>query len=241
MTMVLESTRTLDELAASINEGHSEVLAHIGAALQRAITIGEALIEAKRLVPYGQWEMWLNEHVTLAHSVCRDYVRIATHQTLIPPHIQGPAAAKIYLRDLPGSSGTRNTEIPDEVILTVKRLRSTGLSERKVAALTGVSKNTVARATAQPGTVRYDEGRAREQRRADKRTQAILQRRRRDRGMAAIGGDWQEAYLGLRTATSAMVRAYAASDDPERQQALKAAMSRVRYAEDAIANIIGVG
>jgi len=71
------------ELAA-IGRPTSEMLTH-------AITIGEALDQAKQLVGYGNWENWLGTECGLSLRTARDYLRLFAHRARIEEVLQRAA------------------------------------------------------------------------------------------------------------------------------------------------------
>ena len=44
---------------------------------ERALAAGTALIEAKRLIPHGEWQPWLHENCGLSQRTARRYMTIA--------------------------------------------------------------------------------------------------------------------------------------------------------------------
>ena len=76
MTMT-ECSNRLPILAAEIRKAHADVQDAAKTAAERAIEAGHALIEAKALVPHGQWLPWLREHCALAERTAQVYMKIA--------------------------------------------------------------------------------------------------------------------------------------------------------------------
>jgi hypothetical protein len=74
----------LPVLAGEIRAAHEAVetatrtsLAAARTSLERAREAGEKLIEAKKLVPHGQWLAWLRDNVTFSVSVAERYMHLA--------------------------------------------------------------------------------------------------------------------------------------------------------------------
>lgn len=50
----------------------------IGKSLQGIIEAGQGLIEAKEIVPYGEWENWLGAEFNMSESTARRYMKVST-------------------------------------------------------------------------------------------------------------------------------------------------------------------
>jgi hypothetical protein len=68
--------RRLVVLAQEVREEHAAIEAIWRNALERAIAVGEKLIEAKSLVRHGEWGPWL-ESAGLPHRTASTYMRLA--------------------------------------------------------------------------------------------------------------------------------------------------------------------
>lgn len=94
---------TLEELAATANNGHALALEAAGHAISYSIAAGAALIEAKAQIPHGQWEQWIDANLDFTAGTARQYIRLATYRHLIPIALQtNQQRAMEYLRGLPG-------------------------------------------------------------------------------------------------------------------------------------------
>lgn len=67
----------LAALPRQINEAVREAEGHASLAVQAALKAGALLMQAKELVPHGQWESWLTENCTLAPRTARAYAAFA--------------------------------------------------------------------------------------------------------------------------------------------------------------------
>jgi hypothetical protein len=71
------SSNCLPVLAAEFRRAHADVQDAVKTAADRAITAGQALIEAKSLIKHGEWLPWLREHCALAERTAQLYMKIA--------------------------------------------------------------------------------------------------------------------------------------------------------------------
>jgi len=73
----LVTTTTADELAPRINEEHDACVRCVEQFASHAFKAGDLLIEAKGLVPHGQWLDWLAEHTDLSERTAQAYMQMA--------------------------------------------------------------------------------------------------------------------------------------------------------------------
>jgi len=69
--------RKLESLARKANAEHVRAEAAVGAALDHARKAGEYLIEAREIIPYGEWMAWLRQNCTFSERTARAYVQVA--------------------------------------------------------------------------------------------------------------------------------------------------------------------
>jgi hypothetical protein len=67
----------LPELAARIRHAHASTQNHAENAVRWAMDAGHRLIEAKELVPHGQWASWLQTNCHLSARTARRYMQLA--------------------------------------------------------------------------------------------------------------------------------------------------------------------
>lgn len=67
----------LPMLAVVAREAHEGVLGAAKTAAERSIEAGNALLEAKALLPHGQWLPWLREHCNIPERTAQLYMKIA--------------------------------------------------------------------------------------------------------------------------------------------------------------------
>lgn len=72
-----ENSNRLPVLVAEIRRAHADVQDAANTAAERAISAGHALLEAKELVPHGEWLPWLREHCALNERTAQLYMKVA--------------------------------------------------------------------------------------------------------------------------------------------------------------------
>lgn len=77
-----ESNR-LPVLAAGINMEHQECLTAMRQSLAHALAAGDMLVEAKSLVPHGEWLPWLADNCAIPKRTAQLYMRLAKHREFI--------------------------------------------------------------------------------------------------------------------------------------------------------------
>ncbi len=80
--------RQIELIAKAIQKEQQLCLALAGKTLQHAKRIGELLIEAKQMVPRGEWEEWLARCFNGKKSTAASYMRIATRWDELSPKVQ---------------------------------------------------------------------------------------------------------------------------------------------------------
>ena len=75
--MSTEIAYRLSALAKSINAEHKAAYAAFKQGFEHALRAGELLLEAKTVLPHGQWLPWLNENCTFSERTAQLYMRIA--------------------------------------------------------------------------------------------------------------------------------------------------------------------
>src|SRR5918996_452882 len=67
----------LDSLAFYIKRNHEWAHDHAHKAVDHALTTGKLLLQAKALVPHGQWGAWLKNNCSLTDRTAQRYMRVA--------------------------------------------------------------------------------------------------------------------------------------------------------------------
>jgi hypothetical protein len=76
-TVDTNHTHQLEVLAEGIRQEHAAIEGMWRATLDRAIALGEMLIDAKGLVGHGQWLPWVEDHAGLPRRTASRYMRLA--------------------------------------------------------------------------------------------------------------------------------------------------------------------
>ena len=70
-------------LVVQINTAHRNAGISASQAINSAAECGRLLIEAKAIVPHGEWEPWLEAHTEVGSRQAQKYMRLAEHWTEI--------------------------------------------------------------------------------------------------------------------------------------------------------------
>jgi hypothetical protein len=76
-SQVERTDMTLDELAEAIRKNEQNISLTLRTSLHHAAQSGLWLLEAKSLLPHGEWEPWVEKLGKPGHSTCRRYMQIA--------------------------------------------------------------------------------------------------------------------------------------------------------------------
>ena len=79
----LDPSARLAELAAAITGAHRSVLGAGRQMIEHAIACGEALHEARALVPRGEWLAWMADNVAVSVWTAHRYMRLATYRDAV--------------------------------------------------------------------------------------------------------------------------------------------------------------
>lgn len=134
----------LSDLSATIHREHDLARGANGDMLRHAIAAGEALIEAKRLVPSGEWIAWIVENAPAGKGYwcCQSYMRLATLKDQVDPGLSIGANLRL-LTGVDGASPGR-PKVEEDVKAEALRLYGEGnLSHYEIARRVGVSRSTV--------------------------------------------------------------------------------------------------
>jgi hypothetical protein len=103
------STLSIPDLAKAINERMSAMLTSFRMSVQRAIEIGELLVEAKDRVGHGKFETWLANNCQLSRASAARYMQLAKQRPKIEEQLAGKS---LNLRDLNLSTAQRLLAAP---------------------------------------------------------------------------------------------------------------------------------
>jgi Protein of unknown function (DUF3102) len=96
-TPMRPETGSLDDLASRIKTYHAAVLEHARNVVDKAISAGLLLKEAKSKVPYGEWLSWLKEHCELSERTAHRYMQLANNKRKIEDALRGKSATMATL------------------------------------------------------------------------------------------------------------------------------------------------
>lgn len=221
---------SLTELTREAIREHGLVLEAGASMVEHAILAGQALLKAKRHVPSGTFEQWL-EHsfdgVGVTPQTLRAYMRLARHQETLrrenPRTLQ--AARRLLAQQSAGDSRIDPTLVRD-----AQRLRQDGLTYAAIGKELGVSMNT-ARRYANPKRASYETEYHKRRTHAARRA---LRRAERDAAAKKVGGDLSHAYSYLRKALEALDCASESSGNAEAKAVVHSVMNSLYNGEDQL-------
>src|ERR1700678_1472142 len=79
----LARSNSLTDISARIRVAHQATSEALKSSIEHALTAGELLIEAKKLVPHGQWLPWLEKHCEMSSRTAQLYMRVAKNRAEI--------------------------------------------------------------------------------------------------------------------------------------------------------------
>ncbi len=88
----LAASNSLADLAVRIKAEHAAAAASLRESVRHAIAAGEMLVEAKAMVPHGQWLPWLADHVAISERTAQLYMRIAKNRTEVEAQMRNGVA-----------------------------------------------------------------------------------------------------------------------------------------------------
>lgn len=221
---------TLRELANAAKREHAMVLNVGSEMIGHAIAAGDALLEAKKLVPRGGWEDWLVENLDYSMTTAQTYMRFARHrEQLVDAQALTIAGARRLLH------GAAQSNVDEDLQHEARRLRKTKRDGRPmaysdIAERLGVPQPTVWR-WCNPEAERRRLAQARQRSMAGRRA---LKRQERDRAVKKKGGAVADSYAYIRRAALALDEAREDETDPEVKRHISAALDRLYRVEDEI-------
>lgn len=246
---------SLEELAAAANREHGAGRRAAGEALAHWIATGDVLLIARAhfmegalsdgdggRIRRGEWRQWLRDYFDGGVATGTSCMRLAKYQKEIAAEgINTIKPAEAYLRGLPPVGEEDHNLYGKRIREEAHRLYSTGITQREVGRLLGVSHCTVSRWVADGGGAekRYaDKRRAKEQR---SRVEARIKRQlEREATMRKVGGSVAESYSMIRKTLGVFDRAHSEAEDREIRAALSSAMAKLHAAEDEIVKALGI-
>lgn len=250
-SITISSDLTLEEIAALINGSHDIAEQHFRKSVNHALAAGHALLQARELIPSGEWTAWCRANLTLSDETVRRYSLLALHHKVIERHCPSSIkGAELLLRRLDlgmshpgGSVSPRQSPWSPEIIAEVKRLHGEGWPITQIEAALGGSPSRKAISyildpQRQQEIARKYHQKRKEQKRMLKwaREQRLKQEeaaRRRD-SVQTRGKSAALAYSLIRQALQALQCAYDETGDADFKKAISSAMQSVYNAEEAV-------
>lgn len=143
---VVGSPDRLAQLAETIRREYAATRRSAEEMLRHAIACGHALIEAKELVPKGEWTRWLEDvsPLGLTPGTLHAYIRLAHLEEHVDP-TASMDTNKMLLRGLPGvSKGRKLGVVPEEKDTAIEAIRAGEVTITEAASRLHVSRQTVA-------------------------------------------------------------------------------------------------
>lgn len=236
-----EPAARVAELARIANEQGNIVLLRGEQMLEAAILCGHALLEAQRLVGWGSWEPWLDEHFSQSRVTAAVYMRCATYEEIVRSSgVTSIAAARRLLAAMAEETGERRPNAAQaELAAKAKELKAQGLTHREVASMLDVPVEQITYWTNPDAYRKRIASNRRRKQRADAARRALA-RQTRDEAIRKIKGPSSEAYSLLRKAAQALDHAQAEADTPEVRAAMLTALGKVHDAEDELVTALGI-
>lgn len=92
MTDLLSLSNSLSDLSARIRVEHHATSAALKSSVEHAMAAGDLLLEAKALVPHGQWLPWLAEHCEMSERTAQLYMRTAKNRAAVELQMRNTVA-----------------------------------------------------------------------------------------------------------------------------------------------------
>jgi hypothetical protein len=147
---VREPDERLSSLVAVIAEHHERAMEAGRALLEHAIACGDALLEAKALVPPGEWTQWVETNLPdgVRLTMTRNYMRLAALKERVDPDLS--VAGNIRL--LAGVEGVAKgtPRIAEDIKDEARRMKDEGVPIAEIARRLDTTKHSV-RAWTIPG------------------------------------------------------------------------------------------
>ena len=231
---------TLEELAATANREYQAGIDVAGRALQHWFAAGEALMEARMMVPPGEWLRWVSANFNGQRSRAQTLIRFATYRQQIEAEgLKEIDNVSVYLRGLPDAN-SRGRPKDDARAAEGVRLRKAGLTFREIGDLLGVAPGTVMR-WQDPERYRLIARERMARSRARQRAVRDAEKqKKRDAAVRKEGGPLADTYSFIRRGLQSADKAHEQAKDRERRACISAAIAKMHGAEDEIIRALGV-
>ena len=116
-------------LAPTLDQLTVEVKFYLGQVAQNIIEVGKRLIQAKALLPHGEWGNWLKDNFNLTQQSANRFMRVAERFGKLNINVQFQSTQMITMLELPAdeteafieAQAAAGTPVED---MTVKNLRA---------------------------------------------------------------------------------------------------------------------
>lgn len=233
MTSTTLDRAPLTGLADTANHEYAEAERAAASALEHAILAGRALAAARRIVPPGAWQAWVETNFHGSYPTAYLFERLAAHSTKIQ---NAGVTTVVEARDFlvrEGLGTGHRMKAPASVIAEAKRMAAAGMSASEISRQIGWSDTTVAK-WVDPKRAQKHRETVNARRRNRKLAAAVQRRAERDSLAARAGGGVAEAYSRTRKLAQLLDRVLAGTDGREQRAAINAALTHLHSAEDEI-------
>lgn len=231
----------LVDLATVINQEHALTYYATLDALEHAILCGEALIEAQKEVPTGQWTKWCEANLEIKSGTISNYIRIATYRQHLLAADDRPRtinAAVNYLQAIEAPRLVTPTGRSRFDVEEAKRLREMGMSYDAIGEMLGVSGAAV-NFRLEPEATREHVRRKKQKVDAKRAAEREEYQKMLDIGVASHGGVLAVAYSQLRRCEYVIQKEMATTDNATGWE-LRKALVAIHRAEDVVLHILGI-
>lgn len=229
----------LAELLEVISREHALAIEAGENLLTHAIRCGEALIEARTIVPRGQWLKWLGDNrdsLGCHHGSIYRYMRVAHYRIQIEQSgVESINAAQILVRRAPALRNPHNWNHPDQRDMDeARRLWTEGdLTKTQISEILGVNRTSIYQWLRDDNSQKRYLAARRKRRATLAAERAILKREAEARRARAVGGGVSEAYSLLRKLAQQFDELWREGSTAEIRAACGDALSHLHKAEDA--------
>jgi hypothetical protein len=230
----------LGELIDTINDEYRSAYEMTLDALTHAIACGAALIEARELIPEGEWHRWVGNNLDIGTSAAGRLMRIASHRDILMAAESKPRSINAAIRYLsqagtPAASKGGTGRRPSFDVAEAKRLHGLGMTFKDIGQVLDVSDVAVRRQLVPDATHRAMErtSRARSRRRQQRRERQL------DEELLTVNAA-ADAYVLLRECVTVLDRALVEATTGDERDGVTIALVYTHRAEHVLARIVTI-